>query len=107
VRFDRGVPAFYNEADRDRGFIEAEDRQGVVRRFPMMTISMGAVLLKRRPFRMHVEVVEVCAEVKHKAKSITGSNLFIDRRYGEAIGGRRPYDRGEARLQTVPAGPQD
>jgi len=30
-----------------------------------------------------VEVAEVCAEVKHKAKIITGSNLFVDRREAE------------------------
>ncbi len=97
ARFDRGVPAFYNEDDRERGWIQAEDRQGNTTRFPLMTISMGAVLLKQRPFRMHVEVSEVCAEVKHMAKSITGSNLFVDRRHGEAIGGngRRRLDGAE------------
>ncbi|HPF69268.1 MAG TPA: diguanylate cyclase [Candidatus Krumholzibacteria bacterium] len=90
ARFDRGVPAFYNDTDIERGYIESEDRKGNSARFPLMTISMGAVPLKQRPFRMHVEVAEVCAEVKHKAKSITGSNLFIDRRLGEGFGvGRR------------------
>ncbi|MFO7610251.1 MAG: response regulator [Candidatus Krumholzibacteriia bacterium] len=104
ARFDRGVPAFYRDDDIERGYIESEDRQGNRAHFPLMTISMGAVLLKQRPFRMHVEVAEVCAEVKHKAKAITGSNLFVDRRSGQRIGGgRRSYDPEEARLVTVPA----
>jgi len=30
-----------------------------------------------------VEVAEICAEVKHKAKTVTGSNLFLDRREAE------------------------
>ncbi|MFN2371072.1 MAG: response regulator [Candidatus Krumholzibacteriia bacterium] len=104
ARFDRGVPAFYRDDDIERGYIESEDRQGNRAHFPLMTISMGAVLLKQRPFRMHVEVAEVCAEVKHKAKAITGSNLFVDRRSGQRIGGgRRSYDPQEARLVTAPA----
>ena len=106
ARFDRGVPAFYRDEDVERGYIESQDRQGNRARFPLMTISMGAVLLEQRPFRMHVEVAEVCAEVKHKAKSITGSNLFVDRRSGERVaGGRRAYDGSEARLVTA-QGPQ-
>jgi PleD family two-component response regulator len=103
ARFDRGVPAFYRDEDIERGWIEAEDRLGNRTRFPLMSISMGAVLLSQRPFRLHVEVAEVCAEVKHKAKSIPGSNLFIDRRAGEPVGGgRRAYDGAEASLVTVP-----
>lgn len=103
ARFDRGVPAFYRDEDVELGYIESEDRRGNRARFPLMTISMGAVLLSQRPFRRHVEVAEVCAEVKHKAKSIKGSNLFIDRRIGERVGGGgRRYDADEARLVSVP-----
>lgn len=102
ARFDRGVPAFYNDEDVARGYIESKDRQGNPARFPLVSISMGAVVLKQRPFRLHVEVAEVCAEVKHKAKTIKGSNLFIDRRKGEAIGGNG-RNRGAA-AGAVPEG---
>lgn len=100
-RFDRGVPAFYSDEDLEREGIEAMDRQGQKAFFPLISISMGAVVLSQRDFTRYVEVAEVCAEVKHKAKTITGSNLFIDRR-----GNRRkpdPLDRKvyrEPELQT-------
>lgn len=82
-RFDRGISAFYNDEDLARKGIESVDRQGGTTFFPLITISMGAVILKNREFTRYVEVAAVCAEVKRQAKTITGSSLFIDRRRGK------------------------
>jgi len=107
-RFDSGVSAFYNDEDAERGWIESEDRLGKTRRFPLVSISMGAVLLLKRPFTKHVEVAEICAEVKHKAKTIDGSNLFVDRRHGEHPTNRvkRDYIGAEATLKPEAALPK-
>ncbi|MCP4570851.1 MAG: response regulator [bacterium] len=96
-RFDGGVPAFYTDEDLERKGIEAHDRQGEITFFPIVSISMGAVVLSRRIFTRYVEVAEVCAEVKHKAKTIEGSNLFIDRR-----GNRRPSDPPDRKPYSEP-----
>lgn len=79
-RFDEGVPSFYNEGDRERGFIISVDRQGVTNHFPLMTISLGGMILRDYWFSRAVEVAEVCAELKHAAKNTTGSTLQVDRR---------------------------
>jgi len=79
-RFDGGAPEFYNDEDRERGFMMSVDRQGKIARFPIVSISMGGLILHQRKFTRYVEVATVCAEVKHAAKGVIGSNLFMDRR---------------------------
>lgn len=78
--FDAGVPQLYDQIDRDRGYIMAEDRQGNHRRIPLLSVSLGGVRLLDHEFTRFVEVAAVCAEVKHAAKSLAGSNLVMDRR---------------------------
>lgn len=79
-RFDLGAPAFYSDEDAARGYIEAADRTGAVVRFPIAALSMGGVRLLSHEFKLYLEVANICAETKHMAKSVPGSNLFMDRR---------------------------
>jgi diguanylate cyclase (GGDEF)-like protein len=79
-RFDEGVPSFYNDADRERGYIISIDRQGVTNHFPLMSISLGGMVLRDYWFSRAVEVAEVCAELKHAGKNTPGSILQVDRR---------------------------
>jgi diguanylate cyclase (GGDEF)-like protein len=78
--FDAGAPKFYSEKDRARGGIVMPDRNGMPRQFPFVTISMGGLAISRRNYTRYVEIAASCAEVKHSAKEISGSNLFVDRR---------------------------
>ena len=43
-RFDAGVGAFYDQADLDRGYIEVENRQKVLVRYPVLSISVGVAV---------------------------------------------------------------
>ena len=45
ARFDRLIPLYYDPAERRRGAIEAQDRYGVIRQFPLMTVSIAGVSL--------------------------------------------------------------
>ncbi len=80
TKFDRGVTAFYSDKDAKRGFIESSDRSGNPVEFPVVSISMGGVSLKEGKFSRYVEVATLCADLKHSAKGVQGSNLFMDRR---------------------------
>ncbi len=79
-QFDAGAPQFYSEADRERGGIVMPDRTGKLQEFPFVSISMGGLAISRHDFTRYVEVAAVSAEIKHAAKEIPGSNLFIDQR---------------------------
>ncbi|HWE27818.1 MAG TPA: response regulator, partial [Polyangia bacterium] len=54
--FDRLVPLYYNKIDRERGFIETNDRYGVLRRFPIMSISVACVTRSGRNIQMHADL---------------------------------------------------
>mgnify|MGYP001436994933 CR=1 FL=1 len=78
--FDRAVPDFYDESDRERGYIECSDRYGVVRQFPLMTISIAVVSDSRRDFSSPIEIAQVATEIKDYVKTLPGSNYLLDRR---------------------------
>jgi len=81
-RFDAGIADHYSAEDRERSYIEAKDRQGVMRRWPIMTLSVAVVTNERREFLNYAQVGEVLAELKAYAKSQPGSTCVKDRRAG-------------------------
>ena len=79
-RFDEEVPALYDKIDAERGAIEIEDRQGNLRRFPLLTISLGVASTDRRKFAHFGEAVSVATELKQFAKKESRSSYALDRR---------------------------
>ncbi len=77
--FDGNIKGFYSDEDLEKNGIEAVDREGEKRCFPIITISMGAVNLIKG-FRSYLEVADACTETKRIAKNISGSSIFVDRR---------------------------
>jgi len=78
--FDEKVLSFYNDIDRNRGFITTKNRKDEVDTFPLMSISLAIVTNERRELNNTVEIGDIAAEVKKKLKTMAGSNYFIDRR---------------------------
>ena len=58
----------FDPADRERGGISAEDRQGNPAFFPLTTISIGAVDACVRAFQRHEDVASAAAAAKREAK---------------------------------------
>jgi diguanylate cyclase (GGDEF)-like protein len=79
-KFDRAVPDLYQQEDRERGYIEIENRRKEVEQFPLMSISIGVATTDRRTFSHHGEAVSVAGELKEFAKRTKGSSFAIDRR---------------------------
>ena len=77
-----------------RGGISAIDREGKKRRFPFMSISLGAVSLASGRFRHFSEVASVAAEVKKAAKAKEGSSFVMDKRKGAPVRFERYSDTG-------------
>ncbi|HEX4620708.1 MAG TPA: response regulator, partial [Myxococcaceae bacterium] len=70
--FDRIIPLYYDRTDRERGHIDAEDRFGQRRQFPVMSVSIVAVM-SDGVSTGHAELARVAAEMKKRAKAIQGS----------------------------------
>lgn len=85
--FDKRVRELFSEEDRQRGFIISKDREGNVKQFPIMTISLAGVGNMNRELASYAEVTNICAEVKKKAKLMskeTGkSSFYLDQRTGK------------------------
>jgi diguanylate cyclase (GGDEF)-like protein len=79
-RFDASVPSLYDAEDRARGWVEALDRRGRLRRVPFVTVSIGIVPLVPDRFTSATEVARAAAEMKEVAKRRSGSGYAIDRR---------------------------
>ena len=79
-RFDDAVPALYDKEDRERGWVEFEDRTGTKHRTGLISLSTGIVIAKPGAFTSAPALAARAAEVKGVAKRIPGSKWVVDRR---------------------------
>ena len=78
--FDNHVKKFFTEKDLEKGYIEVENRRGIIEQFPLTSLSIGVVVADPGRFQNILEIGEVGAQVKHAAKSVMGSSYAVDRR---------------------------
>ena len=79
-RFDEEMPKLYSEEDRKMGYIIAKNRQGVICKFQLMSISLAGVTNQQRILGSYTEITNILPELKEKAKSIQGSSFVLDKR---------------------------
>ncbi len=80
ARFDREFCSLYAPHDLARGFITLPNRRGVEENFPIASISIGVVDNVARQFTNYLEIGEIAAQLKRKAKAMDGSVYLTDRR---------------------------
>jgi len=78
--FDAIVPHFYDVDDRDRECIISTDRQGEVRTFPLMAISIAVVFNTGGRLKHYGEASAIAMGLKKKAKENPKSSYVLDRR---------------------------
>lgn len=94
AEFDTQVRKFFSEEDYTRGYLEIENRKGIIEEFPITSISIGAIEVNKERFKNTLEIGEAGANVKHLAKTIFGSTYVIDRRKNR----EEIYDKAEKRV---------
>ena len=80
TRFDDAIPMLYDPADRERGWIESEERSGNMLRTPMVSVSIGIVVVEPGTYSSAAAVAARASEVKGVAKRMPGSKWVLDRR---------------------------
>ncbi len=80
AQFDKKVPRYYSDLDRQNGYISGKSRQGVEMKFPLMTISVAVVTNLLRTFRSPLEVSAIAIELKEYAKTFPRSLYVVDKR---------------------------
>ena len=78
--FTELVPSFYSAEDRKAGSFAGEDRYGVKRIFPLMTISIAVIFSDRYEYPSRLAISQDCARVKEYLKIQEGSHYMLERR---------------------------
>lgn len=78
--FDQLSPKFYNEEDRQAGFIMGTDRLGNKIRTHLLSISIGIVSNANHKIAHVAQIAEIGAELKKYAKGFDKSNFVRDQR---------------------------
>ncbi|MFK5926890.1 MAG: diguanylate cyclase [Desulfuromusa sp.] len=78
--FDKLAPTFYSAADQKIGSFAGEDRYGVKRVFPLMTISIAVIPSDHYEYPSRLAISQDCARVKEYLKIQEGSNYMLERR---------------------------
>lgn len=78
--FDNNIKEYFNSEDIEKGYLEVENRKGIIEQFPITAISIGVVDVKSGEYENPLEIGEVGAQVKHLAKTQIGSAYAINRR---------------------------
>jgi len=78
--FDKISPSFYNDEDRQAGFIMGVDRQGNAIKAGLVSVSIGIVSNVHQKITHVAQIGELGAELKKYAKSVGKSNFQRDHR---------------------------
>ena len=78
--FDRRIRDLFDKEDIEKGYIVSHARDGSIKQFPVMTISMAGVTNEYRSIVSYAEVTNIAAEMKKKAKNLGRSCFVLDRR---------------------------
>jgi len=78
--FNRISPSFYNQEDRENGFILGYDRQNNIHKIRLLSVSIGVVTNETRNITHVAQIGEIGAELKKLAKAAEKSNYVKDKR---------------------------
>lgn len=78
--FDGIVPRFYDDEDRLQRGIVSTDRQGILRAFPLMGLSIAVVFNRDGSLHHYGEASHLATGLKKKAKENPQSSYALDRR---------------------------
>lgn len=79
-KFDNTIQQLYSSKDLAKGYIKIKNRKGIMEKFSIMSISMSIVTNRHRQFNNYLEIGEIAADLKKKAKNISGSVWVTDNR---------------------------
>ncbi len=78
--FDAGKVDLHDPADFKRGFLEVENRNGEIERFPLITLTLALVNDAKGRFDHPAELSDILAELKRFGKTTQESVIVRDRR---------------------------
>ena len=80
TEFNRTVGGLYDEADRERGYVEVRNHRHNLERFPLMSLTIALVSTDRIEVSHLAQLIDIAQELKAHGKGIPGSVVVGDRR---------------------------
>ena len=78
VDFESRIISFYAPQDAQNGYFIGKNRQGVVQKFPLITITAAIVTDDGSRFKDPLDMARLVAELKEYAKMMPGSNYVTE-----------------------------
>ncbi len=78
--FDKGALFLLKEDDVKRGYLEVRDRQGGLKRVPVMSVTMALVMCSDDKIEHFAEINDIASSLKKYGKQIKGSVVVKERR---------------------------
>jgi hypothetical protein len=78
--FDKGGVTLLNPEDVKRGYLEVRDRQGELKRIPVMAVTIALVKSTDNQIEHFAEVTDIASSLKEYGKRIEGSVVVKERR---------------------------
>jgi PleD family two-component response regulator len=78
--FDKGALLLLHEEDVKRGYLEVRDRQGELKRIPVMSVTMALVMSTDNNIEHFAEINDIATSLKEYGKRIKGSVVVKERR---------------------------
>jgi len=78
--FDRSALLLLKEEDVNRGYLEVRDRQGKLKRIPVMSVTMALVVSTDNNIEHFAEINDIATSLKEYGKQIKGSVVVKERR---------------------------
>jgi|GEM_PF-42043 len=115
-RFEAVVPRFYVPEDRARGGFVAHDRNGVLTKFPMLTVSVAGIGNADHPLQDWLHATELLGTLKADVKRLPAPRILLtglgaqplpppsSPRKGAALQGRKGGETARSAAPLPPAG---
>jgi PAS domain S-box-containing protein/diguanylate cyclase (GGDEF)-like protein len=75
--FDESIKGFYSKEDVKNGYIKAQDREGIMKNYPIISISMAGVILSQNNYKSFLEINDSLSDAKKVAKNHLGSYFHL------------------------------
>ncbi|MEE9913859.1 MAG: HAMP domain-containing protein [Deltaproteobacteria bacterium] len=78
IDFEGRILSFYASEDAENGYFIGKNRQGIVQKFPLITITAAIVTDDGSRFKSPLDMARLVAELKEYAKMMPGSNYVTE-----------------------------
>ena len=79
-KFDKGITQFHDKETCLNGYYESVDRNGQIKIFKLLSVSMAVITTRERLFQSYAHIASVASEIKKMAKKMNGSSYYVDQR---------------------------